>query len=392
MLGSNGAGKTTLFNCITGDFPPTAGRDPLLRRGRDGVSRPRAHPPRVCAAPIRSAAVPGPDGHRQRLSSPAAASRAAAFRSCGRARRDAHDGAGAMRSRSRVHLDDVLETPVVELSHGQQRQLEIALALAGAPRFILFDEPAAGLSPTERRDLVAILTALPRAYRLHHHRARHGRRAARRRDVTMMHNGRIFKEGTPQRDRDRPGGAGDLSRRRAWLSRSTPPTPKPILQVQDLNVYYGESHALQGVVLTLEHGVLSVVGRNGMGKTTLCKTIIGLDAAFARLDPLRRAGLVGRRAAEIARARRRLSCPQGRRLWRSLTVDEHSAHDARAAARRAGRSSASTRPSRGWPSGATTAAASSPAASSRCWRSLARSAEQSRACSSWTSRPRGSRR
>ena len=43
----------------------------------------------------------------------------------------------------------------------QQRQLEIALAFAGAPRFILFDEPAAGLSPHERRDLVDILTSLP---------------------------------------------------------------------------------------------------------------------------------------------------------------------------------------------------------------------------------------
>ena len=49
-----------------------------------------------------------------------------------------------------------------------------------------------------------------------------------------------------------------------------PPVLRPILQVQDLQVYYGESHALQGVSLTLERGVLSVVGRNGMGKTTLC--------------------------------------------------------------------------------------------------------------------------
>src|SRR5580698_2254411 len=52
-------------------------------------------------------------------------------------------------------------SPVATLSHGQQRQLEIALSLTGAPRFILFDEPAAGLSPAERRDLVAILNALP---------------------------------------------------------------------------------------------------------------------------------------------------------------------------------------------------------------------------------------
>ena len=50
----------------------------------------------------------------------------------------------------------------------------------------------------------------------------------------------------------------------------------PILQVDDLHVYYGHSHALQGVTLTLDHGVLAVVGRNGMGKTTLCNGIMGL--------------------------------------------------------------------------------------------------------------------
>ena len=48
------------------------------------------------------------------------------------------------------------------------------------------------------------------------------------------------------------------------------------LEIKDLNVYYGQSHALQGVNLTLNHGVLSVVGRNGMGKTTTCKAIMGL--------------------------------------------------------------------------------------------------------------------
>jgi ABC-type branched-subunit amino acid transport system ATPase component len=48
------------------------------------------------------------------------------------------------------------------------------------------------------------------------------------------------------------------------------------LKIDDLHVYYGESHAIQGVSLTLERGVLSVVGRNGMGKTTLCNTITGL--------------------------------------------------------------------------------------------------------------------
>ena len=75
---------------------------------------------------------------------------------------------------------------------------EIALALAGAPRFVLFDEPAAGLSPTERRDLVGILTSLPShiGYVIIEHDLDVALRVSER--VTMMHNGRIFKEGTTE--------------------------------------------------------------------------------------------------------------------------------------------------------------------------------------------------
>ena len=104
----------------------------------------------------------------------------------------------AMRIAHAVHLDDILEIPVGVLSHGQQRQLEIALALAGAPRFILFDEPAAGLSPAERQDLGTILNALPGhiGYIIIEHDLDVALRVSTR--VTMMHNGRIFKEGTPE--------------------------------------------------------------------------------------------------------------------------------------------------------------------------------------------------
>jgi uncharacterized protein (UPF0261 family)/ABC-type branched-subunit amino acid transport system ATPase component len=95
-----------------------------------------------------------------------------------------------------------------------------------------------------------------------------------------------------------------------------------MLQVRGLNVYYGHSHAVQGVDLTLEHGVLSVVGRNGMGKTTLCKAIIGLVRASSGTIRMRGQDLVGLAPAGIARLGVGY-VPQGRRLWRSLTVDEH---------------------------------------------------------------------
>ena len=54
---------------------------------------------------------------------------------------------------------------------------------------------------------------------------------------------------------------------------------QPALKIEDLHVYYGESHAIQGVSMTLDRGVLAVVGRNGMGKSTLCNTIAGLKSA-----------------------------------------------------------------------------------------------------------------
>jgi uncharacterized protein (UPF0261 family)/ABC-type branched-subunit amino acid transport system ATPase component len=95
-----------------------------------------------------------------------------------------------------------------------------------------------------------------------------------------------------------------------------------LLQVRGLNVYYGHSHALQGVDLTLDQGVLSVVGRNGMGKTTLCKTIMGLVRASSGSVRMRGQELLGLAPAGIARLGVGY-VPQGRRLWRSLTVDEH---------------------------------------------------------------------
>jgi uncharacterized protein (UPF0261 family)/ABC-type branched-subunit amino acid transport system ATPase component len=95
-----------------------------------------------------------------------------------------------------------------------------------------------------------------------------------------------------------------------------------LLQVKGVNVYYGRSHALQGVDLTLEHGVLSVVGRNGMGKTTLCKTIMGLAHASSGSIRMRGEELLGLPPAQVARHGIGY-VPQGRRLWRSLTVDEH---------------------------------------------------------------------
>ncbi|TCT05051.1 ABC transporter permease [Aquabacter spiritensis] len=104
--------------------------------------------------------------------------------------------------------------------------------------------------------------------------------------------------------------------------KAPPGAGVPVLQISGLNVFYGRSHALQGVDLTLQHGVLSVVGRNGMGKTTMCKAIMGLVPASSGSIRLFGEEIAGRAPADIARLGIGY-VPQGRRLWRSLTVDEH---------------------------------------------------------------------
>ena len=95
----------------------------------------------------------------------------------------------------------------------------------------------------------------------------------------------------------------------------------PILEIQDLDVYYGRAHALQGVSLTLPRGVLAVVGRNGMGKTTLCNAVMGLVPArgSVKLSGEEILGLPPNRITDRGIG----YVPQGRRVWPSLTVDEH---------------------------------------------------------------------
>jgi branched-chain amino acid transport system ATP-binding protein len=195
VIGANGAGKTTLFNAITGDFPPTTGRIrffgedvtalPPYERIRRGLRRTYQSSllfPSLTVVENLYLAVRGVTRGRLSLvrTPPEAQTRLAA-----------DDLAHA------VHLDLLRDRPVAELSHGQQRQLELGMALAGAPRLILFDEPGAGLSPTERRRLVEILTALPEhiGFVIIEHDLDIALRVVEA--VTVMHEARIFKQGSP---------------------------------------------------------------------------------------------------------------------------------------------------------------------------------------------------
>ncbi len=96
-----------------------------------------------------------------------------------------------------------------------------------------------------------------------------------------------------------------------------------LLEVEGLNAYYGPAHVLQGLNFTVGDMPVSIIGRNGMGKTTMCNTIMGMHPSVAR-GSVRFGGLelLGKPSYKIARVGLAL-VPQGRRLFGSLTVDEH---------------------------------------------------------------------
>ena len=195
ILGANGAGKTTLFNAVTGDFPPTAGR--VLFFGEDITELPpHERIRRGLRRTYQSSLLFRELTVRDNLF--------LAIRGVSRGRfgvlrpRVSHASRVATADLlERIRLTHVADEPVASLSHGQQRQLEIGMALAGAPRLILFDEPAAGLSPAERRELVLLLAALPRhmGFVLIEHDLEIALKAVER--VTVMHDGRVLKHGTP---------------------------------------------------------------------------------------------------------------------------------------------------------------------------------------------------
>jgi uncharacterized protein (UPF0261 family)/ABC-type branched-subunit amino acid transport system ATPase component len=100
-----------------------------------------------------------------------------------------------------------------------------------------------------------------------------------------------------------------------------------MLEISQLDVHYGRAHALQGISLSLEKGVLAVVGRNGMGKTTLCNAITGLVRGISGSATAGSIKLAGEEilglSPNVITGKGIGYVPQGRRVWPSLSVDEH---------------------------------------------------------------------
>jgi branched-chain amino acid transport system ATP-binding protein len=209
IIGPNGAGKTTLFNLISGLLPPTSGT--LTLDGHDVTSAPPYQRTQLGVARTFQNIRMFSDmtvvenvmtGMHTRLnsSSVAALLRLPGFRREEQAARDK-----ALELLDFVSLADKVLLRSGDLSYGDQRRLEIARALAGVPRLLLLDEPAAGMNPTETRDLGTLLRQVAKrdiTLLLVEHNMGFVMDLCDR--ITVLNFGRKIAEGSPREVRDNP--------------------------------------------------------------------------------------------------------------------------------------------------------------------------------------------
>jgi branched-chain amino acid transport system ATP-binding protein len=203
VIGTNGAGKSTLINLLSGEFPPSSGRVELLgqdisawsqaRRARAGLGR--SYQRNTIFAPFTVL-------ENCRLSAQAAHQRPWTWWQPAATQADVL--AAARAAAARVGLDAVLDRPAGLLSHGQKRQLEIAMCLATAPRVLLLDEPLAGMGAEETERMLELLARLKaeHAILLVEHDMDAVFRIAER--ITVMVNGSVIAGGTADEVRRNP--------------------------------------------------------------------------------------------------------------------------------------------------------------------------------------------
>ena len=318
IIGPNGAGKTTLFNLLSGVLPPSRGR--IFFRGeeltglqshqvaRRGVARSfqitSVFPALTVAENLRIAA--------RRHAGPAEAE------------------ARAERVLGDVELSGKGDLAAGSLSHGDQRHLDIGIALATGPQLLLLDEPTAGMPPHETHGTVALVRRL---------RDQHGLTIVlieHKMDIvmsisdriTVMRFGERIAEGTPaevQADpavRDAYLGGFDEALGEAG-GPAAPAGGEPLLALEGVTGAYGLSQVLHDVSLNVRQGeIVALLGRNGAGKTTLLRSVMGLlpprggRIHFAGRDVT---GLAPEAIADLGVG----LVPEGRRVFANLSVDEN---------------------------------------------------------------------
>ena len=254
------------------------------------------------------------------------------------------------------------------LSHGDQKLLDIGLALALDPKVLLLDEPTAGMGPEERWQMIETVQGLWRAVHMTLIFIEHDMDIVFKvaQTVRVLSYGTVLAEGTPDEIRRNPKVI------EAYLGKSAGGcgmSGEPILKVDGIDVFYGASQILFGVSLDVERGQsLALLGRNGAGKSTTMKAIIGLAPPRRGTITVHGVAVHRRSADRIARGGIGF-VPEDRQIFPEHSVEDNlliGAKTAAPAAASTGPWRRSTTSFRSWRRCAGAWAAGCRAASSRC--------------------------
>ena len=326
LIGPNGAGKTTLFNMLTGLLRPNAG---TIRFAGADITRVRVHR-RARLGLSRSFQILSIFRNLTTFENVRIAVQARDFRLTA-LWRDAYaraeTNARTWSLLAAVGLEDRAAEPCANLSHGEQRLLEIAIALGNEAKLLLLDEPLAGLAEADRQVVGALIRRLAETHAVLLIEHDIDRVLALSDRITVLHQGRLIADGPPAAVAANPAVVA------AYLGASRAPAPvvasraaavgRKLLQMEAVRAGYAGSLVLDGLDLLVHEGeAVALLGRNGVGKTTTLRAITGAVAATAGRIVLDGRDIAGRRPHAINRLGVSL-VPEGRRLFPNLTVREN---------------------------------------------------------------------
>jgi branched-chain amino acid transport system ATP-binding protein len=329
VIGPNGAGKTTFFNILTGLMPFQGGTVSFL--GRD-ITHMAPHE-RIDIGLARSFQIVSVFNHLTVFETVRVAAQA---RSPYRASlwRDAYQLPGVCEKAwtllATVGLVERAREPCSNLAHGEQRLLEIAVALATNPELLLLDEPLAGLGDADRARIGTLIHNLSRHHTVLLIEHDIDRVLSLSDRITVFHQGHVIAEGEPSKIANDPavleaylGRHGTRRAQATPLEGAAQPDRAPLLMLKGIGAGYNTSDILQNINLEVREGeVVALLGRNGVGKTTTLMTIMGLltpsrgSIIFAGHDITSMPpDQVSKHGIAIV--------PEGRRIFPNLTVSDN---------------------------------------------------------------------
>jgi branched-chain amino acid transport system ATP-binding protein/branched-chain amino acid transport system permease protein len=326
LIGPNGAGKTTAFNLLSGMYTPDHGQISLAGQSIAGHA-----PEQIASAGIgRSFQITNlfpalSVAENIRLAVQARHPRR--FDPFTRALSIEAINAETNATIRYLGIAGIETAEAGMLSYGGQRLLDMGVALATAPRVLLLDEPLAGLAAAERERIGAIVkrisTDLP-VLLVEHDIDRVFQLADR---VTVMNEGQVLLDGSVEDARASSKvqevyiGSGTSAV--AARPRETAARASALLKVDRVNTFYGKSHILNNVSFMLhENEIIALLGRNGAGKSTMLKTLIGIAPAASGSIELAGDELARLSSAEHARLGIGY-VPQGRGLFAGMSVAQN---------------------------------------------------------------------